>query len=318
VQAAVSHGSKDEREGLPIGDAVIASLVDGVDGVKVRRMRRERYWTQAQLGTRAGVRQPEISLIETGRLPWPRCLGRLAAVLEVPVADLLAQPQPGSSQDDPPTWSAGETAAELGIERRQVYALIRAAKLEARQAGRCWRVDVASVRKLQATGMFPAPGPRGHLRLRREGQQRTQLALANDAGVNLTVISALETGHQRSSAGSDALAAALDSPVGLPPPWEPQGAVLRVLRREAGLAQADVAEAVGLSRPYLSVIECGWKWRPDLVAKLAAALGITCGELTSRLVAAPAESGRGRGEAQAVKPGQRAVNLPVSAARHSP
>src|ERR1700679_578006 len=58
------------------------------------------------------------------------------------------------------------------------------------------------------------------------------------------------------------------------------GARLRALRNEAGLTQADVAEAVGVAPETMSRLERG-RLQPstDLVTRLAAAIGVEPGAL---------------------------------------
>ena len=58
--------------------------------VKLRRLQQQ--LSQAGLAELAGLTQPEVSLIEAGRLiPTPEQLERLAGVLSVPSAALLAE-----------------------------------------------------------------------------------------------------------------------------------------------------------------------------------------------------------------------------------
>jgi transcriptional regulator with XRE-family HTH domain len=60
-------------------------------GAIVRRLRRERDWTQEQLGRRAGLQQAYISQVESGvRVnPSARIVMKLARALGVPVTKLL-------------------------------------------------------------------------------------------------------------------------------------------------------------------------------------------------------------------------------------
>jgi XRE family transcriptional regulator, regulator of sulfur utilization len=60
-------------------------------GAIVRRLRRERDWTQEQLGRRAGLKQAYISQFESGvrANPSVRIVMKLARALGVPVTELL-------------------------------------------------------------------------------------------------------------------------------------------------------------------------------------------------------------------------------------
>lgn len=60
-------------------------------GAVVRRLRRERDWTQEQLGRRAGLAQAHVSEIERGIRVNPTALvvKKLARALGVPVGELL-------------------------------------------------------------------------------------------------------------------------------------------------------------------------------------------------------------------------------------
>jgi XRE family transcriptional regulator, regulator of sulfur utilization len=60
-------------------------------GAVVRRLRRERDWTQEQLGKRAGLAQAHISEIESEVRAHPTAVvvKKLARALGVPVTELL-------------------------------------------------------------------------------------------------------------------------------------------------------------------------------------------------------------------------------------
>jgi transcriptional regulator with XRE-family HTH domain len=60
-------------------------------GAIVRRLRRERDWTQEQLGKRAGLPQAYISQVESGvRVnPTGAVIKKLARAFDVPVGELL-------------------------------------------------------------------------------------------------------------------------------------------------------------------------------------------------------------------------------------
>ncbi len=59
-------------------------------GQKIRKLRRERDWTQAELGERAGINYRNITRYESGKLrPGLKVLRKLAAALEVPLDDFM-------------------------------------------------------------------------------------------------------------------------------------------------------------------------------------------------------------------------------------
>jgi transcriptional regulator with XRE-family HTH domain len=60
-------------------------------GAAVKRLRRERGWTQAQLGRRARLSQAHVSEIESGvrANPTARVVQKLARAFGVPVGELL-------------------------------------------------------------------------------------------------------------------------------------------------------------------------------------------------------------------------------------
>jgi transcriptional regulator with XRE-family HTH domain len=60
-------------------------------GAIVRRLRRERDWTQEHLGRRAGLQQAYISQVESGvrANPTASIVKKLARALDVPITELL-------------------------------------------------------------------------------------------------------------------------------------------------------------------------------------------------------------------------------------
>jgi transcriptional regulator with XRE-family HTH domain len=60
-------------------------------GEKVKRLRRGKAWTQAQLARESGVGQSTVAQIESGARPnpHPSTLGKLAEALDVSPAELL-------------------------------------------------------------------------------------------------------------------------------------------------------------------------------------------------------------------------------------
>lgn len=68
--------------------------------MRVWELRRTRGMTQAELGKRAGLSQPKIAKIERGDAnPELRTLCRLAAAMEVAVAELLRDPDRDDARD---------------------------------------------------------------------------------------------------------------------------------------------------------------------------------------------------------------------------
>ena len=65
-------------------------------------------------------------------------------------------------------------------------------------------------------------------------------------------------------------------------------AVLRALRAQRGLRQADLARLAGLSAPYVSQLEAGERAPSPVVVKaLAEALGVSVDALGTRSVTCP-------------------------------
>lgn len=60
-------------------------------GALLRGHRRDKHWTQAEVGDRAGLRQPSISSIESD--PGPVSLSRIFAVLSALDLELVVRPR---------------------------------------------------------------------------------------------------------------------------------------------------------------------------------------------------------------------------------
>jgi transcriptional regulator with XRE-family HTH domain len=58
-------------------------------GDRIREARLAKGWTQAALGSRMGVNERTVQRWQSGRLPRPSTLARLAGVLAVPQAYLV-------------------------------------------------------------------------------------------------------------------------------------------------------------------------------------------------------------------------------------
>lgn len=80
-------------------------------GQRIRRLRKERDWTQQELGEKAGVNFRNLPRYESGRLePGIKVLHRFADAFEVPVEELL-----GSEQLPP---------ARSGLKDLELYRLV--------------------------------------------------------------------------------------------------------------------------------------------------------------------------------------------------
>lgn len=78
--------------------------------LRLQYERIKRHWTQAELGRRASIRQPDISYIERGRLnPTADELTRLANALGICPPDVLMRP----------TILPDEPAAEALVAERE-------------------------------------------------------------------------------------------------------------------------------------------------------------------------------------------------------
>lgn len=73
-------------------------------GEKIRKLRREREWTQEELGERVQIDKRNVSKYETGHLnPSKRTVEKFAKAFDISAAELLysAQTQPSITLDDP-------------------------------------------------------------------------------------------------------------------------------------------------------------------------------------------------------------------------
>ncbi len=61
-------------------------------GERIRKLRRERNWTQKQLGQMAGIDQNNISQYESGKItPTRRTVDRLAEIFAISPEELIAE-----------------------------------------------------------------------------------------------------------------------------------------------------------------------------------------------------------------------------------
>jgi transcriptional regulator with XRE-family HTH domain len=73
-----------------------------LDAERLRTLRRQRHWTQADLARRAGVSLKVVQAAEQGRTqPRPDTLRKLARVLGVEVGDLFVKEGVGQNTTGP-------------------------------------------------------------------------------------------------------------------------------------------------------------------------------------------------------------------------
>lgn len=85
-------------------------------GERIRKLRKERDWTQRELSEKTGVDSKNISSYESGRLiPSRRTIQRFADAFGLTIEDLMAeQPkQPALAIDDPEMLSLFREIAQL-------------------------------------------------------------------------------------------------------------------------------------------------------------------------------------------------------------
>jgi transcriptional regulator with XRE-family HTH domain len=90
-------------------------------GQKLRKLRRERDWTQQELGKRAGINFRNLTHYEGGRLkPGLKILSRLAEVFQVPLESLMdSPPDAPSTLKDPELRRYIEVLDEMNEDDRQ-------------------------------------------------------------------------------------------------------------------------------------------------------------------------------------------------------
>ena len=80
-------------------------------GERILKLRKEKYWTQKELGERAGIEPKNVGGYESGRLKASRkTLGKFAQAFGMDVEMLIAEPQTGDI---------------LAIEDRELVELVR-------------------------------------------------------------------------------------------------------------------------------------------------------------------------------------------------
>lgn len=90
-------------------------------GERIRKLRRERNWTQKKLGQMAGIDQNNISQYESGKItPTRRTVDRLAEIFELSPDELLAEApaEPVLAIEDPELLSLFREMSRLGESDR--------------------------------------------------------------------------------------------------------------------------------------------------------------------------------------------------------
>lgn len=82
-------------------------------GLTIRSIRDARQWTQADLATRAGLKQSTISLVEQGRSQNPENLGKVAIALGYALSQLIAGAERLENQEGAMRGIV-DTAVEMG------------------------------------------------------------------------------------------------------------------------------------------------------------------------------------------------------------
>lgn len=95
---------------------------------KIRRLRRERNWTQEELGQRVGIDKRNVSRYETGSLnPSRKTLARFANALGVNIEELYEAPsQPTLVLDDPELLNLFREVATLPDKSRNAVKTVLA------------------------------------------------------------------------------------------------------------------------------------------------------------------------------------------------
>lgn len=96
---------------------------------KIRKLRREKDWTQEELGQRVGIDKRNVSRYETGSLnPSKKTLAKFAGALGVNVEELLAEApsQPSLALDDPELLNLFREIATLPDKSRNAVKTVLA------------------------------------------------------------------------------------------------------------------------------------------------------------------------------------------------
>ena len=285
-------------------------------GELLRQLRRERGWTQGELGRRAGLTDVTVGHYEAGKTyPSIRRLSGLARALGVPVEELARQlPPPADST------RFGRVLRELR-ERRGLTQLQLADRIgcsaslisgyeilgthpRPKTLGAIARA--LGVRRRELSGLVVKQGPPKQLtafgRLLREARTArglTQLQLALAVGLPMTTMASYERGNvhparERIPGLVERIAKVLDLPQAqilksLSRPRRPNvptrlGHRLRQLRVDRGFDQRELAALSGLSQTSIAVYENG-KAYPNAryLPALAKALEVEVDELAHLL-----------------------------------
>lgn len=89
-------------------------------GQRIRELRRERKWTQAELGERAGINFSNLNRYEQDKLkPGPTILSRLSKAFGVPAEELTGSPtDPSAVLQDEELLACFQQVQVLGEEDR--------------------------------------------------------------------------------------------------------------------------------------------------------------------------------------------------------
>lgn len=95
---------------------------------KIRKLRREKDWTQEELGQRVGIDKRNISRYETGNLnPSKKTLTKFASALGVNVEELQGEPsQPSLILEDPELLNLFREVATLPDKSRNAVKTVLA------------------------------------------------------------------------------------------------------------------------------------------------------------------------------------------------
>ena len=96
-------------------------------GEKIRKLRREREWTQEELGERVQIDKRNVSKYETGHInPSQKTVERFAEAFGVSAAELLydAKAEPSIAIDDPELLHLFREIALLPEDNREAVKLV--------------------------------------------------------------------------------------------------------------------------------------------------------------------------------------------------
>jgi excisionase family DNA binding protein len=117
-------------------------------GARLRHFREVAGLNQQELAARTGMTHEVVSRLECGKTAASARTARsLAAALDVTPDDFVSDDELGE-----PTWSVAEAAAWLDVPRSRLQTWLKAGEMNAKKVSRVWRVPVAEVMALEASG----------------------------------------------------------------------------------------------------------------------------------------------------------------------